>query len=158
MMDKIRKGLQGDEGFTLVELMVVVLIIAILMAIAIPTFLGARQKAQDRAAQSNLRNALTAAKVFYVDGVTYLSTDIAGTITAYTALEPSLNFDTLANIANGTVSIVAASDTGVLLATESGSGTFFCVADDTTGAGTTYGSGAAAADVDTAAECAGSSW
>ena len=51
----------GDEeaGFTLIELMVVVLIIAILIAIAIPTFLGARSRAQDRAAQSSLRNSLT---------------------------------------------------------------------------------------------------
>jgi prepilin-type N-terminal cleavage/methylation domain-containing protein len=62
MFKWIRESLNKDEGFTLVELMVVVLIIAILIAIAIPTFLGARQRAQDRAAQSNLRNALTAEK------------------------------------------------------------------------------------------------
>ena len=42
---------RDEEGFTLIELMVVVLIIAILIAIAIPTFLGARPRAQDRAAQ-----------------------------------------------------------------------------------------------------------
>ena len=58
---------QRDDGFTLVELMVVVLIIAILIAIAIPTFLGARTRAQDRAVQSDLRNSLSAAKVFYAD-------------------------------------------------------------------------------------------
>src|SRR5712671_3872606 len=56
-----------EEGFTLIELMVVVLIIAILIAIAIPTFLGARQRANDRAAQSSLRNALTAAKTSFTD-------------------------------------------------------------------------------------------
>src|SRR5437763_8482530 len=38
-----------------------------LLAIAIPTFLGARSRAQDRAAQSNLRNALTAEKTYYTD-------------------------------------------------------------------------------------------
>jgi type IV pilus assembly protein PilA len=53
----------------LIELMVVVLIIAI--AIAIPTFLGARTRAQDRAAQSSLRNALVAAKSIYTDSQDY---------------------------------------------------------------------------------------
>src|SRR5215207_5787726 len=61
----------GEAGFTLIELMVVVLIIAILIAIAIPTFLGARSRAQDRVAQSNLRNALTAEKTYYVDNQAY---------------------------------------------------------------------------------------
>ncbi|MST31187.1 prepilin-type N-terminal cleavage/methylation domain-containing protein [Acidimicrobiaceae bacterium USS-CC1] len=56
---KKRLGRKEDEGFTLIELMVVVLIIAILMAIAIPTFLSARGNAQAKAAESNLRNATT---------------------------------------------------------------------------------------------------
>src|SRR5712692_6295542 len=76
-----------EEGFTLIELMVVVLIIAILIAIAIPTFLGARQKAQDRAAQSDLRNALTAAKTGYVDTQDYSTINLS-------SIEPSLDFVT----------------------------------------------------------------
>jgi type IV pilus assembly protein PilA len=46
-----------DEGFTLLELMVVVLVIAVLLAIAVPSYLGARSRASDRATQSNLRTA-----------------------------------------------------------------------------------------------------
>jgi type IV pilus assembly protein PilA len=55
----------AEGGFTLIELMVVLLIIAILLAIAIPTFLGVTNTAGDRAAQSNLTNALTESKALY---------------------------------------------------------------------------------------------
>src|SRR5665213_970411 len=55
----------ADAGFTLIELMVVLLILAILLAIAIPTFLGVTGSANDRAAQSNLNTMLTNAKSIY---------------------------------------------------------------------------------------------
>ena len=73
--------------------MVVVLIIAILLAIAIPTFLGAQNKAKDRSAQSSARNALTNAKTIYADGGTYVtaSGSVAG-IAVLAASEPSLTF------------------------------------------------------------------
>jgi type IV pilus assembly protein PilA len=92
MLAAFRKRIdREDEGFTLIELMVVVLIIAILLAIAIPTFLGARERAQDRAAQSNLRNALTAEKVYYTDAQAYtVATNTAGN--PIKDIEPSLTF------------------------------------------------------------------
>ncbi len=60
-----------EAGFTLIELMVVLLIIAILLAIAIPTFLGVSGSARDRAAQSNLTNGVTDAAAYYQNGQTY---------------------------------------------------------------------------------------
>ena len=88
MLQMLRKRLNKDEeGFTLIELMVVVLIIAILLAIAIPTFLGARSRAQNRAAESQLRNALTAEKTVFTDNQQYTAT--AATLSA---AEPSLNW------------------------------------------------------------------
>ncbi|MGZ8734191.1 MAG: prepilin-type N-terminal cleavage/methylation domain-containing protein, partial [Acidimicrobiia bacterium] len=88
MLKSIRDRRENEEGFTLIELMVVVLIIAILIAIAIPTFLGARTKANDRAAQSSLRNALTAAKSVFTDNNTYATADAA----TLAVDEPSLTF------------------------------------------------------------------
>jgi type IV pilus assembly protein PilA len=88
----------SEEGFTLIELMVVVLIIAILIAIAIPQFLGARSRAQDRAAQSSLRNALTAAKTAYTDQSNYATANESLT-TGLPIIEPSLTY-----VAAGTAS------------------------------------------------------
>jgi type IV pilus assembly protein PilA len=77
---------KNDRGFTLIELMIVVLIVAILIAIAIPTFLGQRKEAEDSAAKSNLRNALTTEKAFYASGAEVFTDDLD----LLSAIEPSL--------------------------------------------------------------------
>lgn len=149
MLKRIRE-MQEQDGFTLIELMVVVLIIAILIAIAIPTFLGLRQRAQDRSAQSNLRNGLTAAKAFYTDGETYTNFDN----TDGEAIEPSLAWTAAASPAEGEVKVLAASGDVVRLITLSASGDVFCLADNA--GANEYGGGGTYAAV--SADCDNAAW
>jgi type IV pilus assembly protein PilA len=88
MFSLIQKRMKGEKGFTLIELLVVIIIIAILAAIAIPTFLGQRQKAQDAAAKSLVRNSMTAIESGYVDTRDFTALDGA----ALQAIEPSITF------------------------------------------------------------------
>jgi type IV pilus assembly protein PilA len=63
-LDKARSMRRdGEDGFTLIELLVVVVILGILIAIAIPTYLNYRKSANDKAAQSDLRNAISTFEV-----------------------------------------------------------------------------------------------
>ena len=60
-----------DAGFTLVELLTVVLIIAILAAIAIPVFVNQRKKAMESSMKSDLRNAAHFMEAYFIDSSTY---------------------------------------------------------------------------------------
>ncbi len=149
---------RGDEGFTLIELMVVVLIIAILIGIAIPVFLGARTRAQDRALHSELRNSLTAAKVYYTDAEDYGYTqadllEVQANVAFVAGNSPALDQVGFLILPNSDG--IAAQAT--IFLGQSHSGAWFCLADEASGSatGTRYGTGATGAALDTLAECDG---
>ena len=124
-MKWMRERLSKDEGFTLIELMVVVLIIAILIAIAIPSFIGFRKNAQDRSAQSDVRSGLLAQKGYWTENSQVFTTTQAD----LTAFEPNLPTLTMS---------LSAAGTAVCMQLVSVSGTFFAVREHAAAA-TEYG-------------------
>ena len=118
MFSKFRERTQGEAGFTLVELLVVMLIIGLLAAIAIPAFFNQKNKATDSQAKVYARTAETAMETYNTDNNGVYDASVAGSVAATPALlkgvEPTLNGANLTVPAVGakTYTVTVTSDTG----------------------------------------------
>src|SRR5262245_11378914 len=135
MLNKLRVRAQSESGFTLVELLVVMLIIGLLAAIAIPSFFNQRDKANDAEAKSTVNTAQTAIETYATsnDGVY-----TGATVVALTAIEKTLDAPalTVTATADGYVISADAARTGNTFTIErfaTGQVQFRCTAPGTGG-------------------------
>ncbi len=113
MIEKCKRRLAGEEAFTLIELLIVLIILGILLLIAVPAYIGFKDRAAKTAAQANVREAVAAAEVYYADHGNYLLNTMPDMVTAApTALAALLAID-------GGINLSVAKTTGA--------GTGYCI-------------------------------
>ena len=77
----------NQDGFTLLELLIVIVVLSILMTIAVPTYVGFKVRANNAAAKSTIREAVPSAEVYYND---QNGTYVGMTTTALKGIDPKL--------------------------------------------------------------------
>ncbi|MGI6685041.1 MAG: prepilin-type N-terminal cleavage/methylation domain-containing protein [Bacillota bacterium] len=89
MLQKIRKIMKYDKGFTLIELVVVVVILGILAAIAIPRFTDRRSEAEQTAVEADIKILQNAVDMYYIDKETWPATNLSDLYPDYVSEVPS---------------------------------------------------------------------
>jgi prepilin-type N-terminal cleavage/methylation domain-containing protein len=98
MLTRLRNRVTESEsqgGFTLIELLVVVIIIGILLVVAIPGYMKFRDRANEKAAQANVRAAIPGVEAFFADNGTYSGITLGGLQASYDAGIKNVAFKSL---------------------------------------------------------------
>jgi len=109
-MGYVRQFLRSESGFNLIELLVVVFIIGVLSAIALPAFLGEQTKGQDADAKSNVRNVAASVESCFTERDSYAACDTTSELNAVNT-KPDVEITDTTTKKEGAVAVSATADT-----------------------------------------------